>query len=367
MIFGNRFRSFDWIFFAGVLALSAVGIMMIYSTGFAGSAESSLWIRQIVAFGIGLAGMFFFSSLDYRFFRKASSVIYLFSILLLILVLLLGQDIRGSRRWFSFGSVNFQPAEFSKLALIIILAKYFQVRDPFLRKFRYVVWSFVYAALPVALIILQPDLGSALVHLGIWGGMLLVAHIPKRFFLYLFLSFLIVSAVSWQFVLAPYQKDRLHTFVDPTADPLGRGYNVIQSMVAVGSGGVFGRGLARGLQSQLKFLPERQTDFIFASTVEELGFLGGGLVLLFFAVVLARILRLMKRSSDSFGNYLAAGVFFLLLVQIAVNVGMNLGLLPVTGITLPFLSYGGSSLVITFWLAGFVESLAIHATPVRFR
>lgn len=367
MIWQRGAKNFDWVFFAATLALSAVGIMMVYSTGLAGAGESSLWIRQIVFLAIGLAGMVFLSSLDYRFFRKTSSWIYLFSILLLVVVLLIGQEIRGSRRWFEFGPVNFQPAELSKLALVIVLAKYFQGREPYLQKFRYVAWSFVYAAVPVVLIMLQPDLGSALVHLGIWAGMLLLAQIPKRFFVYLLIIFTAISVIAWQFALADYQKARLHTFVDPTADPLGRGYNVIQSMVAVGSGGVFGRGLARGLQSQLKFLPERQTDFIYASTVEELGLAGGILVLVFLAVLLLRILRLIRRSPDSFGGYLAAGIFFLFLTHIAVNVGMNLGLLPVTGITLPFLSYGGSSLVVSFWLTGLVQSLSIHSTPVRFR
>lgn len=363
---GFALKNFDWVFFGAILALSAVGVMMIYSTGLAGPAEKGLWLRQLAAMGLGLAGMFFLSSLDYRFFRKSSVALYLFSLALLVLVLLAGQDIRGSRRWFSAGPVNFQPAELSKLALIIILAKYFQVRAPFLRKFRYVLLSFLYAALPAALIMLQPDLGSALVHVGIWGGMLLAASIPKRFLVYLLLLFVMSAGIAWQFALADYQKDRIHTFLDPTADPLGRGYNVIQSMVAVGSGGLFGRGLTRGLQSQLKFLPERQTDFIFASTVEELGFFGGILVLIFFAVILLRILRQARRSADSFGSMLAVGAFSLLLVQITVNVGMNLGLLPVTGITLPFLSYGGSSLLISFLLAGLIQSLSIHSTPVRF-
>ncbi|OGE76202.1 MAG: rod shape-determining protein RodA [Candidatus Doudnabacteria bacterium RIFCSPHIGHO2_02_FULL_48_21] len=367
MIWQRYFRGFDWIFFTAALVLTAVGIMMIYSTGFAATVESSLWIRQLAALVIGLAGMFFFSSLDYRFLRKNSSLIYIGAILLLGLVLIMGLEIRGSKRWFELGPVNFQPAELSKLALIIILAKYFQVRQPFLQKFRYIILSFIYVLIPVVLIMLQPDLGSALVHLGIWAGMLLMAGIPRRFYLYLFLTFVLVSGGAWQFLLQDYQKDRILTFVDPAADPLGRGYNVIQSMVAVGSGGIFGRGLARGLQSQLRFLPERQTDFIFASTVEELGFFGGTLVLVFLGMVVFRILRIVKRSEDSFGAYLAAGAFFLLLTQIVINVAMNIGLLPVTGITLPFLSYGGSSLVATFWLVGLVESVAIHSTQVRFR
>ena len=178
---------------------------------------------------------------------------------------------------------------------------------------------------------------------------------------------MIVSVVAWQFVLVSYQKDRIRTFLDPVSDPLGRGYNVIQAMVATGSGGIFGEGLARGLQSQLKFLPERQTDFIFASTVEELGLVGGSLVLLLFGLILWRMLRIIRASQDQFATYLATGIFFLIFSQAIINVGMNLGLLPVTGITLPFVSYGGSSLVITLWLAGIVESIAQHSVPVRFK
>ena len=359
-------KRFDWLFFAAVLLVSATGIMMIYSTGLAGSGESNLWLKQILFMGLGLAGLFALASLDYRFFRKNSSAIYVVAVILLIAVLVTGQNIRGSRRWFDLGITNFQPAELSKLALIVLLAKYFQVQRPFLKKFRYVFFSFLYAALPVALIIKQPDLGSALVILSIWGGMLLISPIPKRYLLYLLVIFSLVSVVAWNFVLVDYQKDRLRTFLDPAADPQGRGYNVIQSMVAIGSGGLTGRGLARGLQSQLKFLPERQTDFIFASTVEELGLLGGTLVLVFLGFVLFRILKVMKNSQDSFASYLAAGIFFLFLSQTAINIGMNLGLLPVTGITLPFLSYGGSSLVIMLWLIGILQSITRRSSALRF-
>lgn len=359
-------KYFDWPFFAGIVLLSLTGLVMIYSTGLSGPAPGSLWIRQAAALLIGFAGLFFLSGLDYRFFRKNSVALYLLGAILLILVLVLGQRIRGSTRWFNFWLFNFQPAEFAKFALIVLLAKFFQVKKHLLFKFRHVLLSFGYVLILAALVMLQPDLGSAIVLVAIWLGMLVVSPMPRRFFLYLLVVFLIISTVAWQFFLVGYQKDRIRSFLDPTADPLGRGYNVIQSMVAVGSGGLLGSGLARGLQSQLKFLPERQTDFIFASTVEELGLLGGGLVLLFLAFLLFRMAKIIRESRDFFGTYVATGIFVMVFVQSIVNIGMNLGLLPVTGITLPFLSYGGSSLVIIFWLMGIMENIARNSVPVRF-
>lgn len=349
-----------------VVSLSLLGLMMVYSTGLSGEFTRSLWLRQALALVLGLVGFFFFSTLDYRSFKKSASWLYSAAVLLLIAVLFIGVTVKGATRWLPLGVFNFQPAELSKFALIVILAKFIQGRGVGLQRFRYVGWSGAFAAIPVMLIMIQPDLGSAIVHVAIWIGMLAASSMPRRFFLYLLVGFLIFAVVAWQFLLAPYQKDRIHTFLDPAADPLGRGYNVIQSTVAIGSGGLFGTGLARGLQSQLRFLPERQTDFIFASTVEELGMFGGGLVLLLLGYALVRILRIMESSRDLFGRQLAAGIFFLLFTQGAVNVGMNLGLLPVTGITLPFLSYGGSSLVINFWLVGILESIARQSSGVRF-
>ncbi len=363
----SKLKYFDWFLFAGIVLLSLVGLMMIYSTGLAGIAESTLWTKQLAALALGFFALFFFSSQDYQFLRKGSSFVYLVSIALLLAVLFFGQEIRGARRWFDLGFVNFQAAEFSKFALIILLAKYFQVRQAVLARFGYVLLSFLYVLPLIVLIMFQPDLGSAVAHLVIWVGLLFVSPMPRRFFLYLLVIFLIVAAFAWQFFLAGYQKDRIYSFLDPTADPLGHGYNVIQSVVAVGSGGVWGTGLARGLQSQLKFLPERQTDFIFASTAEELGLVGGGLVLLFLGFSLLRMGKILRGARDYFGVYLVAGVWFLLITQSVINIGMNLGLLPVTGVTLPFLSYGGSSLVVMLSLIGIVESVARHSIPVRFR
>lgn len=362
----KNFKYFDWPLFVAILLLALTGLIMIYSTGLTSKLESKLWVRQLIVFGIGLVIFFSFSNFDYRFYKKNSTTFYILAIILLVGVLLFGQKIRGASRWFNLGFVNFQPSEFAKLALIILLAKYFQLKKPMLAKFRYVLASFGYVLILAIPILAQPDLGSTGMLVAIWLGMLLISSMPRRFFVYLAVFFLIVAVASWQFLLHDYQKDRLRSFANPISDPLGRGYNVIQSMVAVGSGGLWGQGLARGLQSQLKFLPEKQTDFIFASTVEELGMLGGGFVLFLFGYMLYRIMKIMRNARDLFGTYLGAGIFFVLFMQIAVNIGMNLGLLPVTGVTLPFLSYGGSSLLITFWLLGIMENIAKNSAPIRF-
>jgi len=360
------FKYFDWLLLTGVIVVSLLGLMMVYSTGLAGSVESNLWITQAVALVIGLLGLFFFSSLDYHYFKKGAMAFYFLAIVLLVAVLFLGSPIRGSVRWFNLGVLNFQPAEFSKFALVLVLARYFSLSGGLLKRFRFVLGSLAFTVVPMGLIIFQPDLGSAAVHGLLWLGLLSVSAMPRRFFLHLLVIFLIISAVSWQFFLHDYQKDRVQSFLDPTADPLGRGYNVIQSIVAIGSGGVAGQGLARGLQSQLRFLPERQTDFIFASTVEELGAVGGGLLIILFLFIFYRMLRVVRGARDSFGTYLSVGIFFLFFTQTLVNIGMNLGLLPVTGITLPFLSYGGSSLVISFWLIGIMMNVNRGSVPVRF-
>lgn len=352
------YKFFDWPLFASALLLSLIGLMMIYSTGLGGTADSFLWVRQAVALGLGVLGLIFLSSLDYNIFHKASGVLYVFSLALLVLVLFFGQEIRGAARWFDLGFFSFQPAEFSKLALIVFLANFLKLKQPMLQKFRYVLWSGIYPGIIAVLLMLQPDLGSAIIHMAIWAGMLLVSPVPRRFLLYLLVIFLVIAAVSWVSFLHDYQKDRIRSFLHPAADPQGQGYNVIQSIVAVGAGGLHGRGLARGPQSQLQFLPERQTDFIFASLVEELGLIGGGLVLALFFLVFSRLIKIAGKAREIFGAYLVGGFFFLILTQILVNVGMNLGLVPVTGVTLPFLSYGGSSLLLTFFMMGIAESVA---------
>lgn len=362
----NILRFFDWPLFVSAILLTGTGVMMIYSTGISSEVESFFWVRQVIALCLGVLGLFFFTSVDYRLFRRLATGIYLLSLFLLLATLLFGQEIRGAERWFDFGFFSFQPAEFSKLALILVLASFFQQKQTDLKKFRFVLGSAVFPGIIVILLMLQPDLGSAIIHIVIWAGMLFISTVPRRFLLYMLVIFLVLSVLSWVFLLHDYQKDRISSFLNPAADPSGRGYNAIQSIVAIGSGGLLGTGLARGLQSQLKFLPERQTDFIFASTVEELGFVGGGVVLLLFMLLLSRLFKIIRDGRELFGVYCSTGIYALLCGQIFINVGMNLGLVPVTGVTLPFLSYGGSSLVITFWLVGIAESIFRRLKAAKF-
>ena len=235
-----------------------------------------------------------------------------------------------------------------------------------IKDIRYVLLSAVYVSIPALLILIEPDLGSALVIFFTWLGMLLCSKMNKKHLAVLLLVGVLASSFGWFFVLHEYQKNRIYTFLDPSQDPQGRGYNVLQSIIAVGSGGIFGRGVGRGLQSQLKFLPERQTDFIFASTAEELGLLGGIFILTMFGVIFSRLLAAARRARDNFGMYLTLGIFFMFLVQVVVNIGMNVGLVPVTGIPLPLLSYGGSSLLTTMFALGLAQSVVARQKAVKF-
>lgn len=344
--------------------LLLLGLLMIYSTTL--ESNQNLLLRQAVFAFVGLVGMFTLAFFDYRNFKKATGWLYLLILAALIFVLLFGPAIRGSARWIDFGFFRFQPAEFAKLVMVIVMAKFLDRQKEKIRAFRYVFLSLVYVSIPVLLVLLEPDLGSAIVIFLTWFGMLMFSKINKGHLLLLFVGFLIVAVLAWSFVLQDYQRQRVFTFLNPSADPLGEGYNTLQSIIAVGSGEFFGRGLGRGLQSQLKFLPERQTDFIFASTAEELGLLGALVIIALFLVLFIRLIKLMTRSRDDFGMYLALGVFFMFLVQVVINIGMNIGLLPITGIPLPLISLGGSSLITVFLSLGIIQSVVARQKAVKF-
>ena len=224
----------------------------------------------------------------------------------------------------------------------------------------------VYVGIPAGLILIEPDLGSSIVLLGTWFAMLLFSPMKKKQLIILIGVLILLLAASWSFVLHDYQRQRVYTFINPAADPQGSGYNAIQSIIAVGSGGLWGRGLGRGFQSQLKFLPERQTDFIFASTAEELGLLGSMVVLGLFFLIFYRLIRVIKTARDNFGMYLSLGIFFMFFIKVLINIGMNIGILPVTGIPLPLLSYGGSSLITSFLALGIVQSIVARRKAVKF-
>lgn len=330
------------------LLLISIGILVIYSSSF------ELALQQFIYTIFGLIAFLFLSQLDLYSLRKFVKPIYVFTIILLIVVLILGIETRGSIRWIPIGFFNIQPSEFAKPVLILILALFWTRNAPtWINIFKSLAWVLPF----LFLIFKQPDLGTSLTLVAIWLGILLASRISIKKIIVLILIACVVIPTSWLF-LHDYQKQRILGFLDPASDPLGRGYNLIQSTIAVGSGQLLGRGLGSGTQSRLQFLPEYRTDFIFASIAEEMGFLGSLIILSIYLYLLAFCLMLANKTEDKFSYLLVLGVFSMLLFQVFVNIGMNMGLLPITGITLPLISYGGSSLIVTFMCLGMVASIA---------
>jgi len=363
-----KLRSMDWVLFLSVLVLLFLGMAAIYSVDLSRDATDLTNVKkQCVALVIATVIALVVLYSNYQFLEHYRIWLYIFGIFLLIAVLFLGHTIRGARGWFEFGFVSFQPVEFMKAGTIVMLASYFSRRAR-----RYFGWkefleSFAIVLLPIVIVMFQPDFGSAAVLMGIWFIMALFAGMPMRTLLMFFLCGAVLFTIAWFGFFAPYQKDRITTFLNPTADPLGQGYNVAQAVIAIGAGGFFGRGLGFGTQSQLKFLPESQTDFIFAVIAEELGFFGVTLLLGAFAVIFARVSRLVRLSRDNFTSYLLLGITAVIFLHVLVNAGMNLGVVPVTGIGLPFVSYGGSSLIIFLFYIGVIESIAIRTVRATYQ
>jgi rod shape determining protein RodA len=355
------FKQFDWILFITAFLLVCFGLAVIYSIAFIKENPDFLnFKKQIFSFVIGIIFLFLFSLIDYKLLKSYYIFLYILASVLLISVLIFGRTIHGTTGWFSYGIFNFQPVEFIKLILIIFLAKYFSDRARELGRLQYIILSGIFTAVLIFLVLLQPDFGSALILFILWFGLLLVIGM-KRSHLLLILGLIAIMIIgSWLFALAPYQKDRVSTFLNPSSDPLGRGYSMTQSVVAVGSGKIFGRGLGFGSQSQLRFLPESQTDFIFAVIAEELGFAGVIFILGFFIILFYRISRNAREIGDDFGLFFTLGSLILLFTQAFVNIGMNIGVAPITGITLPFISYGGSSLITNMIILGILESIFIR-------
>lgn len=332
----------DWIIISTIVLLMGVGLLALYSLSASGGVN--YFLKQLIFSCLGIAAMFFVSTLDYRHIQKYSTALYFFTISILLLVLLLGTTVNGTAGWLSFGFFQVQPVEIAKVTLIIFLASFISKKNSELGEWTRVIASLILSAVLIFLVLKQPDLGSSLVLTAIWGGMILASGLrAKHLFALFFLGSILVGG-SW-FALADYQKARIDVFLHPESDPRGTGYNVLQAMVAVGSGGVTGKGLGHGSQSQLSFLPEKHTDFIFAVISEELGLAGALFALVLYLILLFRIKAIGDAATDNFGYLLAVGVMIMVFVQIAINIGMNIGLLPVTGLPAPFLSYGGSSVL----------------------
>ncbi len=356
----SQFYHADWLMILSLFVLLLFGLAAIYSVDLSRGIEFLNVKKQAFAILIALILAFFLATSNYKLLRNYSLVLYGSGIFFLLIVLWLGTTVRGSRGWFVFDWVSLQPVEFMKFALVVALSTYFSQRARKVFSFREFYESLAIVGIPIGLTLLQPDFGSAFVLMGIWVCVVLLAGIRARFFVPLVGFFGLLFYLGWKFFFADYQRARVLAFFNPQFDPLGQGYNVSQAIIAIGAGGWFGRGLGFGSQSQLKFLPESHTDFIFAVIAEELGFFGVLLLLGAFVLLFSRIMIRLWRSRDNFTAFLLVGIASTFFLQIFVNVSMNLGLFPVTGIGLPLVSYGGSSVMLFLAFAGVLQGIAMH-------
>lgn len=345
----KKFLGFDWVL---LLALSVVllgSVLTLRSFGM-GAIEEPFFAKQMLFIGVGAILMYLSAKIDVDILARSKVIAFMFvvGLVLLLLLFVFGIQVNGATSWFQVGSISFQPSDPMKIVLILILSKYLSRRHIAIKRPYHVVVTAVYFILPFILIFLQPDFGSAVILGAIWIGIILVAGISWRHLAILLSVALLALSAMWFVVFEDYQKARIMTFLQPLSDIRGVGYNAYQSTVAVGSGQIFGKGVGNGTQSRLSFLPENQTDFIWASFAEEWGFLGSLILMTAFAVIIWRILIVARNGNNNFQRLYAIGLAIYLMAHIFINIGMNIGILPVTGITLPFMSYGGSHLVTEF-------------------
>ncbi|CAN5676723.1 rod shape-determining protein RodA [soil metagenome] len=351
-----------WPLLATAVALAVLGLLTM--APFDGSA--SLAPRQLVWIGVGIVAYMVCAVIDMRFIRRTPVIItgYVVTLLMLAALLVLGHETMGAKSWFNFGFFAFEPADLAKLVIIALLAKYFSRRHMEIGHISHVIISGLYVGAIVLLVIVQPDLGMAIVLLTVWFGMILVSGIPLRHLAVVLMIGLVAAAGLWAFGLKPYQRARVMTLINPAADIRGTGYNAYQATIASGSGQLWGKGIGYGTQSKLRFLPEYQTDFIFAAYAEEWGFAGVLLLLALYGFLLFQLLSIARRSATNFDSLFTVGVLILFLAHIGYHTGINLGILPVTGTTLPFMSSGGSHVVMEFAMLGIIASLAQQGRSV---
>lgn len=355
--FAGITRSHDLLLLGAAVALSLLGILTMGDfgdpEGFA--ARQTLWLV------LALGAYVLVARQDLSFLSRTSVVITLYGLALAALVAVLFMPaIQGARSWFSIGPFALQPSEFAKLVLVVVLAKYFSRRHVEIANARHIIVSGAYVAVPMLLVLLQPDFGTAIIYGLLWLAVVLVSGIRKEHLALILALAALAGSALWFFGFEEYQRERIVTFLNPTADIRGAGYNAYQSMVAVGSGELFGKGVGYGTQSKLKFLPEYETDFIFAAYAEEWGFAGVLIALSLYALLLSRIVDVARRAGRNFDAFVALGVASLFLIHTAIHAGINLGVLPVTGTTIPFMSSGGSHLLASFIALGMVTSLRRH-------
>lgn len=360
----SLFAGFDVVLFFSIVGLSLMGMVTMYSH----VGENVFFNRQVIWLGVAILALFLAMIPDYRLFRSGNTTFYLyvFIVLLLVSVLFIGEVTLGAQSRFNLGFFSLQPSDPAKLVLILILAKYFAKRHQMISDFRHILVSGLYSLFIFGLVFIQPDFGSSVILFFVWLGMVLVSGIKVSHLVTVFLLGAISLGLMWQFVFLDYQKERILTFIDPLSDIQGAGYNAYQSTIAIGSGELFGKGIGYGTQSKLLFLPEYETDFIFAAFAEEWGLVGVLLLFGIFSLVVWRLLQHAVDAATNFERLFAVGVAILFVAHFFVHIGMNIGLLPVTGTTIPFLSYGGSHLITEFIAVGMVMGMRRY-TKAKFK
>lgn len=363
----KHIKYFDIFLFTLIILISICGVIIISSATYNFTNSGKYIITQIFSIVIGLFFMFITLCIDYRNIGRNYKIIYIINFLLLAAVILLGtgKDQWGAQRWIRIGGIGIQPSEIAKIAFIITFAKFLELIRDNLNQIKYLLAALCYIGVPIALVMLQPDLGTALTFVFISISMLYICNIDYRYIISGILSCVILIPFAWQYLLKAYQKDRILIFINPNLDPMGSGYHVLQSKVSIGSGGLFGTGLFKGSYSQ-NFLPEKHTDFIFGVIGEELGFIGSLLILLLLLAIISRCILIAKSAKDYFGCYICVGVASMLIFQVFVNIGMCIGIMPVTGLPLPFISYGGSSIITNFIAIGLVLNVGLRHKTIIF-
>jgi rod shape determining protein RodA len=361
----RNWRSFDLVMVITAILLVIYGLALIYSGSLSsyGNTADILGhpIAKQVAFAVaGLVVMVVVARTDYRNWSGWAMPLYIASLLALVFVFVIGGSAFGSRRWILIAGTEIQPSELTKLVTIVLLAHYLADNEHRMENPRVLLMSFALAAVPAALVFLEPDLGTAVVFMAIWVGMVFVAGAPLRHLAVSFVSLIAGIPFLMLAALNGYQRERLAIFLDPSRDPYGTGFNIVQAQISIGSGGLWGKGLTHGTQTQLDYLRTQTTDYVFSVLGEELGFVGAVVLFVLFIILLMRGLRAANLAPDTFGRLLATGTVVMILFQVFINVGVNLRIFPVTGIPLPFISQGGSSLVTLFAALGILQSILLR-------
>jgi rod shape determining protein RodA len=349
-------KDFDWLLLIAALCLCAISLTEIYSSTMAQPTEN-FFLRQLAWICVGIVALFVVAAIDYHLIAEHIPWLYIVALGALLYTLALGHTVAGSKSWVALGRIAFQPSELTKMVTVVALARYLsELRSSRYMNYRQIAKAGLIGLVPMGLVALQPDLGTALTYLPAVAVGFFIRGVRPAVLVSLVIGFLLVLPVSW-LVLKPYQKERILTFLDPERDPLGKGYQVTQSKIAIGSGGLFGKGVFNGSQNQLGFLPTRHTDFIFSVVGEELGFAGVIVTLGLLGFIIFRSIYNAQTARDNLGLFIVMGVVGIYFFHLIVNVGMVIGFMPTTGIPLPFMSYGGSSILTAFIALGLVLSV----------